>query len=111
MAKGGLSIRVSNKNHRNTPIFDFQPMVISKDGVNLMPCCLPFGLRFQLQASLSKLRPDKTTQQAGKAGGLQILRCQGFAVGLLRLHPWRLVSEALRLLQRWGFVISDIQNY
>jgi hypothetical protein len=40
MAKGGLSIRVSNKNHRNTPIFDFQPMVNSKDGVNLMPCCL-----------------------------------------------------------------------
>jgi len=78
MAKGGLSIRVSIKNHRNTAIFDFQPMVNSKDGVNLMPCCLPIG----------------------KAGGLQILRCQGFAVGLLRLHPWRLGSEALRLLQR-----------
>ena len=26
--------------------------------------------------------------------------CQGFAVGLLRLHPRRLGSEALRLLQR-----------
>jgi hypothetical protein len=59
------------------PIFDFQSMVNSKDGVYLMPCCLP----------------------SGKAGGLQILRCQGFAVGLLRLRPWRLGSEALRLLQ------------
>jgi hypothetical protein len=78
MAKGGLSIRVSDKNHRNIPIFDFQPMANSKDGVNLMPCCFP----------------------CGKAGGLQILRCQGFEVGLLRLHPWRLGSEALRLLQR-----------
>jgi hypothetical protein len=38
----------------------------------------------------------------GKAGGLQIRRCQGFAVGLLRLHPWRLGSEALRLLQHYG---------
>jgi hypothetical protein len=36
----------------------------------------------------------------GKAGGLQILRCQGLAVVLLRRHPWRLDSEALRLLQR-----------
>ena len=50
---------------------------------------------FTLWASLSA-----TTQQVGKAGGLQILRCQGFAVDLLRLHPWRLGSEALRLLQR-----------
>ncbi len=40
MAKGELSIRVSNKNHRNPLIFDFQPMVNSKDGINLMPCCL-----------------------------------------------------------------------
>ncbi len=38
----------------------------------------------------------------GKAGGLQIRRCQGFAVDLLRRHPWRLGSEALRLLQHWG---------
>jgi hypothetical protein len=45
MAEGGLSIRVSIKNHRITPILDFQPMVNSKDGINLMPCSLPFGLR------------------------------------------------------------------
>jgi hypothetical protein len=53
------------------------------------------AMLFTLWASLSA-----TTQQVGKAGGLQILRCQGFAVGLLRLHPWRLGSKALRLLQR-----------
>jgi len=41
----------------------------------------------------------------GKVGGLQIRRCQGFAVDLLRLHPRRLGSEALRLLQRWGEVL------
>ena len=38
----------------------------------------------------------------GKTGGLQIRRCQGFAVDLVRLHPWRPGSEAFRLLQRWG---------
>jgi len=78
MAKGGSTMRVSNKNHRNTFLFDFQFLVNSKDGVYLMPYCLPFG----------------------KAGGLQIRRCQGLAVDLLRLHPWRLGSEDLRLLQR-----------
>jgi hypothetical protein len=80
MAKGGSTIRISNKNHKNVFLFDFEPLVNSKDGVYLMPCCLPFG----------------------KVGGLQILRCQGFAVDLLRLYPWRLGSEALRLLQRQG---------
>ena len=61
MAKGGLFIRVSNKNHRNTPIFDFQPMVNSKDGGNLMPCCLPFGLRspsFDPTSRESRRTPD-----------------------------------------------------
>jgi len=77
MAKEGSTIRVSNKIHKNASLFDFQPLVNSKDGVYLMPCCLPWG----------------------KAGGLQIQRCQGFAVDLLRLYPWRLGSEALRLLQ------------
>jgi hypothetical protein len=38
----------------------------------------------------------------GKAGGLQIRRCQGLAVAKRRLRPWRLGSEALRLLQHWG---------
>ncbi|MFO8083796.1 MAG: hypothetical protein R6U27_05700, partial [Desulfobacterales bacterium] len=47
-------------------------------GVHYMPCCLT----------------------CGKAEGLQIQCCQGFSVGLLRLHPRRLGSEALRLLQR-----------
>jgi hypothetical protein len=70
-------MRVSSKNHKNASLFDFQPLVNSKGGVYLMPCCLPYG----------------------KAGGLQIRRCQEFAVDLLRLHPWRLGSEALRLLQ------------
>ena len=32
MATRGASIRVSNKIHRNTPIFDFQPTLSSKDG-------------------------------------------------------------------------------
>jgi hypothetical protein len=40
-----------------------------------------------------------TTQHVGKAGGLQILRCKGIAVKRLQLHPLRLDSEALRLLQ------------
>ena len=41
--------------------------------------------------------------EAGKAGGLQIRRCQGLAVPASgRLHPWRLGSEAFRLLQHWG---------
>jgi len=35
MAKGGLTVRVSNKNHRNASLFDFQPLVNSKDGVFL----------------------------------------------------------------------------
>ena len=34
-AKGGLTVRVSNKNHRNASLFDFQPLVNSKDGVFL----------------------------------------------------------------------------
>jgi hypothetical protein len=38
----------------------------------------------------------------GKTGKFQIRRCQGFAVDLLRLHPWRLGSETLRPLQRQG---------
>ena len=41
----------------------------------------------------------------GKASAQQwrIVRyCQGFAVIQLQLHPRRLGSEALRLLQRWG---------
>jgi hypothetical protein len=71
-------MRISNKNHKKAPLFDFEPLVNSKDGVYLMPCCLP----------------------CGKAGGLQIRRCQGFAVDLLRLYPWRLGSEALRFLKR-----------
>jgi hypothetical protein len=44
----------------------------------------------------------------GKAVGLQIRRCQGLAVALLRRHPWRLVSEALRLLQHWGQSNGDM---
>ena len=40
MAKGGSTIRVSNKNQRNTFLFDFQFWVNSKDGVYLMPYCL-----------------------------------------------------------------------
>jgi hypothetical protein len=43
---------------------------------------------------------------AAKAGGLQIPRCQGLAVDLLRRHPWRLGSGALRLLQHWGYTIE-----
>ncbi len=42
----------------------------------------------------------------GKAGGLQIRRCQGLAVDLLRRRPCRLDSEVLRLLQHWGKVSS-----
>jgi hypothetical protein len=38
----------------------------------------------------------------GKAGALQSLCCQGFAVGALQHHPFRRGSEALRLLQHWG---------
>jgi hypothetical protein len=78
MAKGESTVRISNKSHKNASLFDFEPLVNSKDRVYLMPCCLPYG----------------------KAGRLQIRRCQGFAVDLLRLYPWRLGSEALRLLQR-----------
>ena len=40
----------------------------------------------------------------GKAGGTQILRYQGIASKLLRLHPWRLGSDPLRLLERWGVI-------
>ena len=43
MAKGGSTIQVLNKNHRNAFLFDFQPLVNSKDGVYLMPYCLLFG--------------------------------------------------------------------
>ena len=81
-------MRYSNENHVNRSHLNFQPLVNSKDRVD-------FAMLFTLWASLSA-----TTQQVGKAGGLQILRCQGFAVDGLRLHPWRLSSEALRLLQR-----------
>ena len=38
----------------------------------------------------------------GKAGGHQIRRCQGIAVDDHSLHPWRLGSVTLRLLQHWG---------
>ena len=78
----------------------------SKDGVN-------FTLLFTLWSSLSA-----RTQHDGKAGGLQILRCQGIAVGNYSFTPDApalrdeasnyilgrapLDSEALRLLQRWG---------
>jgi hypothetical protein len=48
----------------------------------------------------SFLHPSYTIR--GKAGGLQILRCQGFAVGYDGVTLGRLGSEALRLLQRWG---------
>ena len=44
------------------------PFVYSKDWIE-------FALLFTLWSSLSA-----TTQQVGKAGGLQILRCQGIAV-------------------------------
>jgi hypothetical protein len=62
---------------------------------SILPCCLPFR----------------------KAGGLQILRCQGIAVANYS-SAWRdhtsdfisfgvrLDSEALRLLQCWGKVIQ-----
>jgi len=63
MAKGGSTIRISNKNHKNASLFDFEPLMNSKDGVYLMSCCL----------------------LCRKTGGLQIRRCQGFAVELLRL--------------------------
>ncbi len=42
--------------------------------------------------------PDPALVQI--AGGLQILRCQRFAVALLRLHLRRLDSEALRRFAR-----------
>jgi hypothetical protein len=47
---------------------------------------------------------------SGRAGGLQILRCQKFAVELLRLHPWRLDPEALRLVQDSGTTKRPIET-
>jgi len=35
----------------------------------------------------------------------------GFAVGRLRLRPWRLGSEALRLLQHWSKQERQRRNY
>ena len=82
---------------------------------------LGFAFRFRLRSSIFGLRSacydptrrrDKTTQQVGKAGGLQILRCQGFAVDDYGFAPGAFRSEtkiplpggfaALRLFQRWG---------
>jgi len=40
MAKGGSTIRISDKSHKNASLFDFEPLVNSKDRVYLMPCCL-----------------------------------------------------------------------
>jgi hypothetical protein len=54
--------------HSESTIFWISPLVNSKDGVD-------FAMLFTLWASLSA-----TTQQVGKAGGLHILCCQGFAV-------------------------------
>ena len=56
-------------------------LVNSKDGVD-------FAMLFPLWASLSA-----TTQHVGKAGGLQILRCQGIAVGY---YGFTLDAPALR---------------
>jgi len=62
-------VRYDNRYHSESTIFRTFPWVNSKDGVD-------FAMLFTLWASLSA-----TTQQVGKAGGLQILRCQGIAVG------------------------------
>jgi hypothetical protein len=74
MAKWGSTKRISYKNHKNASLFDFEPLVNSKDGVYLMPCCLP----------------------CGKVGGLQIRRCQGFAVDLDLLRLFTLGALALK---------------
>jgi len=54
--------------NRNSTIFWISPLVDSKDGVE-------FAMLFTLWSSLSA-----SPQQVGKAEGLQILCCQGFAV-------------------------------
>jgi len=57
-----------NQYHSKTTNFRMSSLVNSKAGID-------FAMLFTLWASLSA-----TTQQVGKAGGLQILRCQGIAV-------------------------------
>jgi hypothetical protein len=60
--------RYYTRYHGESTTFWISPMVNSKVGFD-------FGMLFTLWASLSA-----TTQQVGKAGGLQILCCQGIAV-------------------------------
>jgi len=69
-----------NQYHSKTTNFSISPLVKSKAGID-------FAMLFTLWASLSA-----TTQQVGKAGGLQILRCQGIAVGnySFTLDAWTL---------------------
>ena len=66
--------------HSGHTIFWISLFENSKDGVD-------FAMLFTLWASLFELRPNTlgfalraTTQHVGKAGGLQVLCCQGFEV-------------------------------
>jgi hypothetical protein len=61
-------LRCYNRYHSESTTFWMSPMVDSKVGID-------FATLFTLWASLSA-----STQQVGKAGGLQILCCQGIAV-------------------------------
>jgi hypothetical protein len=51
------------------------PFVNSKDEVDFAMLFPLWASLFELGASPFGLRPHKTTQHGGKAGGLQILRC------------------------------------
>ena len=64
-------LRYYTQYQRESAISGISPLVDSKDWVD-------FAMLFTLWAS-SRFS-GTTTQLVGKAGGLQILRCQGFAV-------------------------------
>ena len=107
MATGGLSIRVSNKNNRNTPIFDFQPMLNSKDWGNLMPCCLcnvrvkTTGYNFRKKTGLCQLWNRHSNVPKPWIWYMQIMRLQGLKIFQ---KPCRQFFSTLRI----SFIIRSL---
>gem|GEM_PF-4586351 len=68
-------------------------------------CCSPWISSFVYSKDRIDFAMLFTLETTRKAGGLQILRCQGIAVAY---YGFTLDSVALRLLLRWGYFSKSI---
>jgi hypothetical protein len=68
----------------------------------MLPCCLPFGLRFQLRPNTSGKPEDFRSCVAEGSNQSSLFELRPDRVKNYDFTLKRLDSESLRLLQRWG---------